>query len=67
VNALNLIRFSTKNLWSAAQTIKKRAKRANERLADVQHDCDPIHVYSISGLGIGPDVTVVVRLDERTR
>ena len=67
MNALNLIRFSTKNLWSAARTIKKRAKHVNEGLAGMRHDCDPIHVHSISGLGIGPDITVVVRLDERTR
>lgn len=50
--------------WSAGWRTRKYASRANERLVDVRDNCDSVRICSISGLGIGPDVTIVVRLDE---
>lgn len=52
------------NHWSAGWRTRKYARRANERLVDVYNGCDSVRICSISGLGIGPDVTIVVRLDE---
>jgi hypothetical protein len=60
-----MIHSTMRGLWNAVWKTLRCASHASERLADVQHDCDPIRICSISGLGIGPDITIVVRLNEQ--
>ena len=53
-----------RNLWSAVWKTRKSASHVSKALVGVRNGLRPVCVYSVSGVGIGPDVTVVVRLDE---
>ena len=59
-----MIHSTMRGLWNAVWKTLRCANHANKTLGDVQHDCDPIRVYCLHGLGFGSDVTVVVQLDE---
>ena len=59
-----MIHSTMRGLWNAVWKTPKSASHASETLGDVRHDCDPIRVYCLHGLGFGSDVTIVVQLDE---
>ena len=57
------IRFTMRNLWSAVSKTRRFASRVSEGSVGVPAAVGNVHVYSLYGLGVGSDVTVVARLD----
>ena len=59
-----MIRFKMRNLWSAVWKTRRFASRVSEGMGIHDVDGVGVRVCSVSGLGFGSDVTIVVRLGE---